>query len=698
MLMRGAILSSVSLLATVCVLSSAGASALAAGALPDNRAWEMVSPLEKNNSGMRGIDENSGGGVVQASADGSSITYVSPGSFLNPQGAPSGSQYLSTRGSEAWSTQNITTPMVSYTYARAGEGTPYEAFSSDLARRLLINGQETWPVENPPLPGTGAPPGYQNFYLYDKNRGGFQALLTSPPGESSQTFRIELTGATPDLKHVVIATNAALTTGMIDTGELNRNLYEWANGQFQPINLLPNGTPAPGAAVGSGSFESHTVSDDGSRVFWKTLPGEPQERFLYVRENGTETVQVDASHGPSKEAEAVFRTASYDGSKAFFTDRFPLTKDSTANELSEGEDLYEFDVNSRQLSDLTVDKNAGDPNGASVQGVAGASEDGSLLYFVAKGVLAGVNSEGRLPVSGGFNLYVHDGEGRTTFVATLSPDDEMERTPEEQKEGLAQARDWKSSVGARTTRVTSDGRHLVFMSDASLTKYKNIDASTGNPDQEVYSYAYDGTGAGRLSCVSCNPSGALPVGASRIPGGTDFSSGGVGGEALYQPRVLSEDGSRVFFDSSDALVPADTNGKQDVYEYENGQPYLISGGTSGESSEFVDASANGDDVFFLTSQALVPQDIDTLVDVYDARVGGGFSPPPTPAPPCGGEGCLPLPSAQPALGASASATFTGAGNLATPLGERAVKHKKHKHKHRKARHRKAKRATKGRKR
>ncbi len=709
---RRALLPAIGLICAAAALSPAAAAAEACPnerlrqennslGLPDCRAYEMVSPLEKSDSGVLGIDKSSEGGVVQTAADGNSITYVSLGSFRNPQGAPLGSQYLSMRDSEEWSTQNIAAPEISDTYANAGYGTPYEAFSSDLTRSLMINGLGYRPVENPPL-APGAPPGYQNFYLYEKNNGP-QALLTSTPGESPETFVMELAGATPDLEHIVIATDAALTTGMLDTGGLNRNLYEWANGRFQPINVLHDGTPVPGAQVGSTPFESHSVSADGSRVFWSILPGGSQEPSLYVRENGDETVEVDASQGPDEGGEGIFRTASSDGSKAFFTDRRRLTKDSTAHkETAEGEDLYEFDVNSGQLSDLTVDENVSDLNGASVQGVLGASEDGFLVYFVAKGVLAGANDEGHLPVSGGLNLYVHDGEGRTTFIATLSPDDERQVSEEEEEVGVVSAHDWSNSVAARTTRVTPDGRHLVFMSDASLTGYDNIDAITGKPDQEVYSYVYDGAGAGRLSCVSCNPGGARPVGASRIPGGTDFGSGGVG-EAVYQSRVLSEDGSRVFFDSRDELVPTDTNGEQDVYEYENGWPYLISGGTSGEESSFVDASATGNDVFFITSQALVPGDTDTLVDLYDARVDGGLPPPSTPASPCGGEGCLPPVSAQPVFGPSASATFAGVGNLSAPPAKPAVKpREKHKRKpkphKRKSRNGKATRTAKGRKR
>ena len=54
----------------------------------------------------------------------------------------------------------------------------------------------------------------------------------------------------------------------------------------------------------------------------------------------------------------------------------------------------------------------------------GSRRDGSHVYFVARGVLAGVNGEGGSPVEGAENLYVYERDGsypagRTTFIATL---------------------------------------------------------------------------------------------------------------------------------------------------------------------------------------------------------------------------------------------------------------------------------------
>ena len=69
----------------------------------------------------------------------------------------------------------------------------------------------------------------------------------------------------------------------------------------------------------------------------------------------------------------------------------------------------------------------------------------------------------------------------------------------------------------------------------------------------------------------------------------------------------------------------DINGKADVYMWEDGELSLISTGKAARPSKFVDASADGDDVFFTTRERLVGADVDDQVDVYDARVGGGFA-------------------------------------------------------------------------
>jgi hypothetical protein len=672
-------------------------------ALPDGRAWEIVSPLNKNASiitGINGFPGPAGGGVIQAEERGNSIVYASNGSFEKPLGSPEAGQYLSVRGEDGWLTTNINPPMFSETYFILGSGGPYRAFSSDLSHGLLLDG-EYLPVKNPPLT-SDAPVGYQDYYLHDNHVDstfGLKAVLTealiknAPSVESSSEFGFRFEGATPDLGHVIFSTRAALTPDAIPGSVSNLNLYEWSGGELQLVNILPGEVQGtPGAMLGlnetGNPSGTHPMSDSGSVVFFTDMGD------LYARRNAGQaqsalgtggecteaekacTVQVDASHGGLESGHGEFRTASRDGSRVFFADRRKLTGDSTAVNGSGERDLYEYDLTSGRLTDLTT----GDPAGANVQGVMGASEDGSYVYFVASGALAQGASRGP------FNLYVwhrNASAGTTRFIAALSGDDNEER-PKGQPENADVADDWHPEVVDRTARVTPDGLDLVFMSDGSLTGYDSTNAETGQREQEVYVY---NASSEVLSCASCRPTGARPIGPSSIPGGTAYKDG----RAVYQSRVISDvrqaggvRGPRVFFDSSDAIVPQDTNGARDVYEWEEdrvgscgqlgGCVSLISSGTSSSESSFADASADGSDVFFLTYAGLVPQDTDGLVDVYDAREGGGFPGPPASLA-CTGTGCQGVPAAPPVFATPSSVTFNGVGNFTPPASKAAARKK-----------------------
>jgi hypothetical protein len=318
------------------------------------------------------------------------------------------------------------------------------------------------------------------------------------------------------------------------------------------------------------------------------------------------------------------------------------------------------------------------------------------VYFVADGVQTPTpNPRGEKAQRGKPNLYVsHDAS--VTFVTTLA---------------LVDENDWKRSLQTQPTRVSPDGRFLELMSQAPLTGYDNRDRTSGQPAAEVY--LYDAVSNG-LTCASCEPSGARPAGINyeKLVAGSGGLAGGVGAwqallvaanvpgwtangdsglSARYQPRYLSNSG-RVFFNSIDALVPQDSNGTEDVYEFEpagvgdctaasvtyaarnGGCVSLISSGSSAQESGFLDASESGDDVFFLTSARLSKLDVDTSRDVYDAHVCTSASPcitfPDTQSPPCTNEAsCKPSPTPQPSIfGAPASATFQGPGN-ATPAAE-----------------------------
>jgi hypothetical protein len=351
--------------------------------------------------------------------------------------------------------------------------------------------------------------------------------------------------------------------------------------------------------------------------------------------------------------------------------------DGSAVIFSADSDLYRFDVDT-----ATTTKIAG-----KVAGVMGASQDASRIYFASQEVLSGANAQGKAPAAGEPNLYLYEG-GSYELVATLTAN---EVHPGYRFAAINPQPRWRSS------RVSPDGLHAAFMSAGQPTGYDNTDARNGEADAEVYLYEASAEGgAGDLICASCNPTGARPVGQDiYYPAGNGTNHiwaaahMPVWSDHLYAPRVLAADGSRLYFESSDALSPRDTNGAQDVYQWEapgaggcdQGDPdyfelnqgclRLISSGQSPRAAEFVDASPSGDDVFFATLSSLLPQDY-ALVDVYDARVDGGFPQPPPAAPQCEGEACQSPPEA-PNDPTPASAAFEGAGNVAGEPAAQAPK-------------------------
>jgi len=567
------------------------------GALPDNRGWEMVSPVDKNGGEVAFPGALAGGGVLQAAAQGGSVTYSSAASFgVGALGAATASQYLAVRGSGGWATQNVTAPLYSSSYDTKDEGVPYRLFSTDLARGLLLNGRRCrgdatgCPVPNPPLLGTDAPAGYQNYYLRESGTGAYTALLGNANAGflalDPADFELRLAGSSTDGRHPVLSTCAALTANAVEVplssgcDPAQPNLYEYSSGGgLSLLNLLPSqGQGAPGATLAA---PAGAVSVDGARVYF-TVAGN-----LYLRE-GSQTKQVDAAAGGG----GVFQAASTDGSAAFFT---------------KGGHLWRYLAPGGSATDLT-------PAGG-VAGMLGSSADGAAVYYQDADAL---------------ELW-RAGETRTVASGSDATD----------------VSDYPPATG--TSRVTADGTRLLFVSTVALTGYDNKDQNSGVPDSQVF--LYDSTGAGSLVCVSCNPTFARPTGPSTIPGA--IANGTAPGSIqAYKPRALSADGRRVFFESGDAIAPTDTNNSTDVYQWEaqgtgscareGGCVALISDGRGAGGAHFADASADGSDAFFLTGQSLARSD-QGAVDLYDARVGGGFPPIPEPIA-CNGDACQPLPS------------------------------------------------------
>ncbi len=642
--------------------------------LPDCRAYEQVSPAEKDSENAYGE-----GQLSQATLAGESVAYTSKNVFADSLGAEVETAYVSARSATGWQTTAFT-PAVRRNQPVVGDIVSY-VFSGDLSQAVVKVPSEALTPE--------APEGVFNLFLRRPD-GSYSLVTAAPPSIAipsgcnscyTEDDIAAFKGASSDVSHIVFEANEGLLTSpRVPAGQVENlyesNLNEPAAQRVHPVGILPDGTlAAEGSQAGAGGGNSegrepqdiaHAVSSDGSRIVFTAVadggvPDAEQSglRELYDRLGGPGGNTVEASAPapgaqPSKcetpnsncEAEpAHFWNASEDGSVVLFTSRAELTTQSNTGPTSAGDDLYLYSVDTGTLTDLTPDST--DANGANVQGVVGSSSDGRTVYFVATGILAPTNAEGKKPGAGEENLYVSNEHG-TTFIATLGEPD---------------SRDWTAEPEESQAYVTPDGGHLAFTSIERLTGYDNTDQHTATADTEVFEYS---TEDGRLECASCNPDPLLrPVGKSFI-GAPDFGLTGQGVSPFHQPRALSDDGSRLFFSSSDRLVPEAVSLHVMIYEYEAGAAHLISSGESEDNDIFMDASANGNDVFLATSQQLAPSDHDGAIDVYDARVGGGFAPVPQPARPCQGEACLPPQSTPPSLSLPGSLTLNGPGNLQPP--------------------------------
>jgi DNA-binding beta-propeller fold protein YncE len=727
--------------------------------LPDSRQWQLVSPPHKLGARieapLRGI---------QAAAGGGAVTYLtSSPTEAEPAGSPSTVQILSRRGATSWSTADIPIPHTSPTGAPLGEVAEYKLFNPDLTLAAV----QPFGQFNPSL---SADASESTAFLHDLSgscgSSCYRPLVTGKSGfanvpagtsfgeegectpgqEAANTPAVacgpRVIGASEDLSHIVLqlrSSGAELTPG---AGP--HQLYEWSAGSLSQVSLLPDGSPPLGGALNitlglQSQAARGAISTDGSRIFWSAKASESENLpNLYLRYNATRTqsalaggecieaamgctIQLDAAEPgcPASECESGggrFQFASADGFRVFFTDVRPLTEASGAE--PEKPDLYECRIVADavgkrcELTDLTP--KAGGESGAVLGGILGGSTDGSYVYFVANGVLTGTsNSRGdhaesgdckshNTPPAATCNLYLlHD--GLATFIASLTGGDQH---------------DWLEELESQPTRVSSNGRYLALMSESRLTDYDNRAAAGSRPVAEVYLFD---AATSRLSCTSCDPSGARPQGVQyerlqtnpihpgiAVGGGNGWVPSALVaaevpawrtmtlGQNRYQFRYLDNSG-RLFFTSGEALVPQDSNGTQDVYEYEppgvgsctEGSPTfgprsggcvnLISSGTSGEESAFLDASENGNDVFFLTASRLVPQDEDAALDVYDAHsceTPEGCLPSLQPPPPaCEGDACQ-QPATPPVDATPGSLTFNGAGNVKEcPKGKQLKKGK-----------------------
>jgi hypothetical protein len=449
---------------------------------------------------------------------------------------------------------------------------------------------------------------------------------------------------------------------------------------------------------GEGDFEG--ASEDGTRVFFTTsqpLVNEDSNGGLNLYEaqlsgpSITRLVQVSHDpHGPeAAEVQGVVRV-SENGARVYFVATGVLTngKNGEGREPEAGADnLYVYDTEAATTK--FVGKLLTPPEEKAIQ-----TEEEAELTQIGKEVEA-IEEPFKLRAAEA-EVKAEEAEAKGERARAVEEDERVEsleregevsglqlrsetegsRGPAGTEEGdgtqngtLEQDKAVWSDTDERPAQATPDGRFLVFVSSAHLTGAED----TSNVAQ-LFEYDAESETLVRVSVghdgYNDNGNAAAAKDAPHIP--KPAYSGAFDPTAAATGLALSEDGSRVFFESSDGLAPQAVRGSPSVYEFRNGNVYLISDGHAATTAErkpsvkLIGTDASGQDVFFTTAEQLVPEDGDTQVDIYDAREGGGF-PSPVLAAGCAEDACQGPLSVTPPLPVTSGSSTQAAGENLPPM-------------------------------
>ncbi len=327
-----------------------------------------------------------------------------------------------------------------------------------------------------------------------------------------------------------------------------------------------------GPAGGNGNLPAEVVGarDANKRVYLSTAEpltsGDTDASIdLYSRTGGNTTLLSTGTGGGNGAAAANFGRAVQAGTKVIFQTDESLAASDTDSAL----DVY---VHDGATTTLVSTGPGGDANGSFDSYYAGASSDGSRVFFTTRGALVGADTD--------TSLDVYERASATTTLISTGPNG------------------GNGDKHADLAGLSEDGTKAFIHTSEPLV------ASDTDIVQDVYQRA-----GGTTTMLSIGP------------------NGGVGAPpATYSGSSL--DGSKVFFRTAESLLASDTDAGPDVYERANATTTTIhsispSGGQSGAAATFVGASEDGSKVFVTSAEKLIaaPVDRDSMNDVYMSSGG-----------------------------------------------------------------------------
>jgi hypothetical protein len=627
----------------------AGASGAAAA---EPWGFEQVTPPVKGGGAVSGAD------TFQAGPDGNSflLTASLPFGSLPLESAPLYSRYLASRGEDGW-VNRAQDP----SYAMAGGAAQFHiqgvaGTDPGLNYALVASVDALTP---------GATQGGGNVYVREMRTGKLTLVATDDDPRLALTFTgpLGFTGVkfvASDGRSALFMASSSLTPG---APEGVSTLYAWtAEDGLRAASVLPSGETV-GVSSGPGNNSEWGVRDsiapgDGlAHVYFGAAVevNGPPSGPLYVRSGGvTKPVSYSRVAGPaSPPVPGLIDAIGRDGRYMLFHTRKTdaLTADTPPGPLGEWSYLYLYDAADESLEYI------GHTGVNGTNGVIEMTPDARTIAFQSDKVLEGMGIDGQVN-----NFVWRDGSLR--FVSTVDFG---------QSGGLAPA---------FQRRLSSNGRYLVYTDDSPSTAamFGAGQVTTAcahpiwggsGPCNEVYRFDADANGGlGELSCASCRPDGAIGKGHSGDP--TTANDGATRLNA-HQARTVADDGT-VFFVSRNGLVAQDGNGLDDVYAWNDGNLRLVSRASQGKSARFLDATADGETIFFATNDPIAATDGDRAVDIYMTRRGAGFAhvAAPSKSRPCAGSECRESTAPKAPAPLAGSVSLLGRGNVTAARASRVT--------------------------
>jgi len=609
--------------------------------LPECRAYELVTPAD-----TRGMTPEAVGTIYhmfnnwlvspRGTHAGERLSYFVGGTLPGFDGNGRQDGYVSQRATGAHPSQGWGSELFSPTYLEAAADLATPSDQEGLAADQEYSLWKLAPLEGSLSPGS-----------YVRTPSGFEPLGKGSLGTDPEPFSDYIS---PGGTHIIFNSTAHLEEATPPVVSDTEAIYDRAAGSSSAdvVSLKPGNVPLSGGedATYVGSTE------DGAAVVFKA------GGVLYLR-RADSTVEIAA-------APNTFAGISTDGKYVFYaaanvTGQIPATASLFICAVESGS--CAGSGKSHEPTEIA-------PNSRFVNVPA----DGTHVYFTSTEVLD-TSLEGSV---GADNLYIWEAANESIkFVATLDPGDLAASGFQGVADNLVR---WTDAIGFTSgralspTRSSADGSILAFQSFANLTEYD------AKKHSEIYLYNSKATPGEQLICISCNPDRTPPSGEAVLQ---DIGAGSTSQPTTLIPN-LTEDGSAVFFQSDDPLLPEDANAAEDVYEWmapgagackrEGGCLALISSGQGEHDSFLYSMTPDGHDVFFSTLERLVSADVIGSPSLYDARVEGGI-PDSFAADACQGDACQGSGGAPPSL-ASPVSTGPGGGNVESKPARRCAKGKR----------------------